>query len=72
MTYSGVLLGLLKERSEVFISFLLLVASLAPFGNSLSVEDENVEESVEEQDVRRLDGGRIEEDRLAAILVECV
>lgn len=45
-TYSRILLGLLQQSCEIFISLLLVIACFSPFRDSLAVEDEDVEECV--------------------------
>ena len=49
-TYLRVCYWRLEQLLEVLIAFLILVASLPPLRNRLSVEDEDVEECVEEKD----------------------
>ena len=41
-----------KEFLEIFIVFLVLVASFVPLGDGFTVEDEDVEECVKEEDVQ--------------------
>jgi hypothetical protein len=67
-----VFLGGLEQGTEVLVAFLILISGLAPLGHGLAVEDENVEESVEEEDSFGLDGGGIQEHRLAALVIEAV
>lgn len=67
-----VLLRGLEKRCEVLVAFLLVVARLAPFSHCLAVEDEDVEEGVEKEDSLVLNGGGVEEDGLAAFVVEAV
>ena len=68
----GVFLGRLKQRREVLIAFLVLVACFAPLCHGFAVEDEDVEEGVEEEVGFLLDRGRVEEHRLAAFVVEAL
>ena len=71
-TYPSILFGLLQESPKVLVTFLLVVSHLPPVGNGFAVVYENVEEGVEEEDVVGLDRHRIEQDRLAPVLVERV
>lgn len=49
-----------------------MVASFPPFCNGFSVENKNVEEGIEEKDVGRLNGSRIQKNRLAALMLQGV
>jgi len=69
-THPCITLGLVKQELEVFVTFLFVVLCFAPFCYRFAMEDEDVEEGVKEQDVLRLDGSRIKQDRLRNFLVE--
>ena len=71
-TYLGVLLGRLEHLSEVLVSFLILVTSLAPLCHGLTVEDEDVEEGIEKKNSLVLNAGRVEQDGLTALVLEAV
>lgn len=58
----------LKELLEVFVSSLVLVSGLSPGGNGLSVEDQNVEEGVQEQDRVGFDRDTVQQDGLGLAL----
>jgi hypothetical protein len=60
-----------EQLCKVLVTFLVLVLCLAPLRDGLSVEDEDVEESVQKEDDVGSNGNRVEEDRLRR-LVECV
>jgi hypothetical protein len=49
---------------EVFVSFLSLVTLLSPLGNELSVEDKDMEESIEKKDNVVLDGHTVKKNGL--------
>ena len=68
----GIFFGALKQSSEVLVALLLVVSCLAPLRHCLAVEDEDVEESIEQQDGLVLDRRGVEEDGLAAFVVEAV
>lgn len=53
-----------EKLGEVLVPFLILVPGLAPLGDRLTVENEDVEEGVEEEDNVGLDRDRIEQDGL--------
>ena len=72
IAYSSVLLWLFQKRCEVLVSFLILIAGFSPFRDSLAMEDQYVEESVQQKDVGGLDRSRVEQDWLATILIESV
>ncbi|RUS28971.1 hypothetical protein BC938DRAFT_481224 [Jimgerdemannia flammicorona] len=61
----------LQQRLEAFITLGFLIICLPPLGDGLTVEDEQVEKGVEEEDGVGLDGHGVEEDRLR-LLVEAV
>ena len=65
-TNPSIFLWLLQKNLEVFITFLVLIPSLTPFRNGLSVEDKDVEESIEKEDVRGLNGCGVKEHGLAS------
>lgn len=67
----GVRDGCLEQLLEVLIALLVVVAGLAPLGDRLAVEDEDVEEGVEQEDDVGLDRERVEQDGLGRG-VECV
>ena len=49
---------------EVLVAFLFLIPLFSPLGNEFAVEDENMEESVEEQNDIVFDRDAVEKDRL--------
>ena len=49
--YPGIFSWLIKDRLEVFIAFLILVARFPPFGHGFPVEYQDLEECVEEEDM---------------------
>ncbi len=49
---------------EVFISFLILIPRFSPLSHRLTVEYEDVEESIQQQDHIRSDGDRVKQDGL--------
>ena len=53
-----------EQLSEVLVTLLILVPSLPPLSDGFSVEDEDVEEGIEEEDDVGFDGDRVEEDGL--------
>lgn len=63
-TNLGIRDGILEELLEVLVPLLVLVARLAPLRDRLTVEDEDVEEGVEEQDDVRLDRHAVEQHGL--------
>ena len=70
MTDTSVLLRLFQQRFKALVAFLILVAHLSPFGDGLAVEDQDMEEGVQQKNVIRLDRGRVEQDRLAPLLIK--
>jgi len=68
----GISLWCIKQGGKVFVAFLFLVTRLAPFRHRLAVENEDVEESVQEEDGLSLDRRGIEQYRLTAFVVEAV
>ena len=62
--YLGIAYRRLKQFLEVLVPFLFLIASFPPLGNGLSVEDQDVEESVKEQDDIGFDGYTVQKDGL--------
>lgn len=63
-TYLSVTDRRVQELLEVLVSFLFLVPSFAPLRDSLSVEDEDVEERIEQENDIRLDRHTIKQHRL--------
>jgi hypothetical protein len=61
-TYLSVGNGRTEQGGKVLVALLLLVPGFPPLGDGLSMEDEDVEEGVEEEDGVRLDGDRVEQD----------
>jgi hypothetical protein len=59
-TYLSVGNGRTEQGGKVLVALLLLVPGFPPLGDGLSMEDEDVEEGVEEEDGVRLDGDRVE------------
>jgi hypothetical protein len=53
-----------KQLLEVLVSFSILVALLSPLCNDFSVEDENVEEHIKQQDDILLNRDTIKQNRL--------
>ena len=68
----GIGLGRTEQLGKVLVALLILVPGLAPFRHGLAVEDQDVEEGVEKEDGLGLDRGRVEENRLAALVIEAV
>lgn len=64
VTYLSISLGVLEYFSEIFVSFLILIPSLAPLSDGLSVEDEDVKKGIEQEDHVWSDRYRIQQDRL--------
>ena len=60
LTYPCIFLWLLEECRKVFVAFLVLVTCLPPLGDCLAMEDQDVEESIQEENVCGLDGRRVE------------
>ena len=56
-----VLLGRVEQLAEVLVLGVLVVALLAPRGDRLAVEDDDLEEGVEEEDAVGRDGGHVEQ-----------
>lgn len=56
LTNSGIFFGLLEERCEILVAFLVLISRLPPLRNSFAMEDQNMEKCVEKQHVRGLNG----------------
>ena len=48
----------------MLVAFLLVISCLPPLCDSLTVEDQDVEERIEQEDDLRLDGYAVEEDGL--------
>jgi hypothetical protein len=63
-THLSILLGIHEQLGQVLVPLLLVIPCLPPLRDSLSVEDEDVEEGVEEEDGVGSDGDRVEEDGL--------
>jgi len=55
---------------EVLVAFLFVVVCFAPFRYRLTVEDENVEESVKKEDVLRLDRSGVKQYGLSNFLIK--
>ena len=53
-----------EKLLEVLVAFLFLIPLFSPLSNEFTVEDENMEESVEEQDDIVLDRNTVEQDGL--------
>lgn len=53
-----------QQLLEIFVAFLILISSLPPLGNGLSMEDKDMEERVKEEDDVRFDGNTVKEYRL--------
>lgn len=69
--YLGVGHGLFKKLLEVFVALLLLVSRLSPSSHSLTVEDENMEEGIEEENDVRLNRHAVKQHGLRG-RIECV
>ncbi|KAG7055579.1 protein transporter SEC23, partial [Colletotrichum scovillei] len=52
------------------VTLLILVSRLAPLGDRLAVENENVEEGVEKKDMGGLNRSRVQQHRLATLLIK--
>jgi hypothetical protein len=52
--------GNFEQLFEVFVAFFILISLVPPLGNEFSMEDENMEESVEEKDDVVFDGDTVE------------
>lgn len=58
-TYLRILFRGFQKQLEVLITRLLMIFSLTPLRNSLAVPNEDMEESVQKQNIVRFDGYRI-------------
>jgi hypothetical protein len=53
-----------EQFLEVFVAFLLLISLFSPLRDKFAMEDENMEESVEEEDDIVLDRNTVQQDGL--------
>lgn len=60
--------GCLQQLLKVLVAGLVLVSCFPPGGNRFTVEDENVEESIQKQDAVGLDGDTVQQHRLGFAL----
>ena len=64
MSNLGVGDGSLKQLLEVLVTLLFVIPGLPPLRDSLSVEDKNIEEGIQQQNDICFDGYAVEQDRL--------